>query len=123
MSEVIEETKEPEAGKGHSKVAKAATQAAGVGMALMGSSLAGNALGGGIPEHTDHGYAPARWTASAISIPFGVWALVVVGGVLQIVAVIVNLAMNAAGLGAKANDQWALAKADAKAARRAAKAA
>ena len=133
MSEVIEETKEPEAGKGHSKVAKAASQAAGVGMALMGSSLAGNALGGGIPEHTDHGYAPARWTASAISIigfliggiafPFGVWPLVVVGGALQIVAVIVNLAMNAAGLGAKANDQWALAKADAKAARRAAKAA
>jgi hypothetical protein len=133
MSEVIEETKEPEAGKGHSKVAKAASQAAGVGMALMGSSLAGNALGGGIPEHTDHGYAPARWTASAISIigfliggiafPFGVWALVVVGGALQVVAVIVNLAMNAAGLGAKANDQWALAKADAKAARRAAKAA
>ena len=133
MSEVIEETKEPEAGKGHSKVAKAASQAAGVGMALMGSSLAGNALGGGIPEHTDHGYAPARWTASAISIigfliggiafPFGVWPLVVVGGALQIVAVIVNLGMNAAGLGAKANDQWALAKADAKAARRAAKAA
>jgi hypothetical protein len=133
MSEVIEETKEPEAGKGHSKVAKAASQAAGVGMALMGSSLAGNALGGGIPEHTDHGYAPARWTASAISIigfliggiafPFGVWALVVVGGALQIVAVIVNLVMNAAGMGAKANDQWALAKADAKAARRAAKAA
>jgi hypothetical protein len=133
MSEVIEETKEPEAGKGHSKMAKAASQAAGVGMALMGSSLAGNALGGGIPEHTDHGYAPARWTASAISIigfliggiafPFGVWSLVVVGGALQVVAVIVNLAMNAAGMGAKANDQWALAKADAKAARAAAKAA
>jgi hypothetical protein len=133
MSEVIEETKEPEAGKGHSKVAKAASQAAGVGMALMGSSLAGSALGGGIPEHTDHGYAPARWTASAISIlgwliggiafPFGVWALVVVGGALQVVAVIVNLAMNAAGMGAKTNDRWAQAKADAKAARRAAKAA
>jgi hypothetical protein len=134
MSEVIEETKEPEAGKGHSKVARAATQAAGVGMALMGSSLAGNALGGGgIPDHTDHGYAPARWAAAAVSIlgwliggiafPFGVWPLVVVGGALQIVAVIVNLAMNAAGMGAKANDQWALAKADAKAARAAAKAA
>jgi len=133
MSEVIEETQESEAGKGHSKVAKAASQAAGVGMALMGSSLAGNALGGGIPDHTDHGYAPARWTASVISIigfliggiafPFGVWPLVVVGGALQVVAVIVNLAMNAAGMGAKANDQWALAKADAKAARAAAKAA
>jgi hypothetical protein len=133
MSEVIEETKEPEAGKGHSKVGRAASQAAGVGMALMGSSLAGNALGGGIPDHADHGYAPARWAAAAVSIvgwliggiafPFGVWPLVVVGGALQIVAVIVNLAMNAAGMGAKANDQWALAKADAKAARAAAKAA
>ena len=133
MSEVIEETQESDAGKGRSKVAHVASQAAGVGMALMGSSLAGNAIGGGIPEHTDHGYAPARWTASAISIigfliggiafPFSVWPLVVVGGVLQIVAVIVNLAMNAAGLGAKANDRWALAKAEAKAARAAAKAA
>ena len=130
MSEVIEET---EAGKGRSKVAQAASQAAGMGMALMGSSLAGNALGGGIPEHTDHGYAPARWTASAISIigfliggiafPFGIWALVIVGGVLQVVAVIVNLAMNAAGMGALANDQWSAAKAEAKAARAAAKAA
>jgi len=133
MSEVIEETQEAGAEKGHSKVAKAASQAAGVGMALMGSSLAGSALGGGIPEHTDHGYAPARWTASVISIigfliggiafPFGVWPLVVVGGVLQIVAVIANLAMNAAGLGAATNDRWAAAKAEAKAARAAAKAA
>ena len=137
MSEVIEETTEPEeteeAAKGHSKVAKAATQAAGMGMALMGSSLAGNALGGGIPEHVDHGYAPARWAASVISIagflvggiafPFGVWPLVVVGGALQVVAVIVNLAMNAAGMGAATNDRWAKAKADAKAARAAARAA
>ena len=130
MSEVIEET---EADKGRSKVAHAASQAAGVGMALMGSSLAGSALGGGIPQHTDHGYAPARWTASAISIvgfliggiafPFGIWALVVVGGVLQVVAVIANLAMNAAGMGAATNDRWAAAKAEAKAARAAAKAA
>ena len=135
MSEVIEETQEAESesGKGHSRVAHAASQAAGVGMALMGSSLAGGALGGGIPEHVDHGYAPARWTASLISIigfliggiafPFGVWPLVVVGGALQIVAVIVNLAMNAAGMGAEANDRWAAAKAEAKAARAAAKAA
>lgn len=137
MSEVIEETTEPEeteeAAKGHSKVAKAATQAAGMGMALMGSSLAGNALGGGIPEHVDHGYAPARWAASVISIagflvggiafPFGVWPLVVVGGALQVVAVVVNLAMNAAGMGAATNDRWAKAKAEAKAARVATKAA
>ena len=129
MSEVIEETQESESesGKGHSRVAHAASQAAGVGRALMGSSLAGNAIGGGIPEHTDHGYAPARWTASAISIigfliggiafPFGVWPVVVVGGVLQIVAIIANLAMNAAGMGAKTNDAWAAAKAEARAAR------
>jgi len=131
MSEVIEETAAAE--KGHSKVAKAASQAAGVGMALMGSSLAGNALGGGVPDHVDHGYAPARWTSGAISIigwliggiafPFGIWPLVIIGGVLQIVALIVNLAMNAAGLGAPANDRWAAAKAEAKAARAAAKAA
>jgi len=124
MSEVIEET---QAEKGRSKMAHAASQAAGVGMALMGSSLAGNALGGGVPDHVDHGYAPARWTAAAISafgwliggiaFPFGIWALVVIGGVLQVVAIIVNLAMNAAGMGAKANDHWAAAKAQAKAAR------
>ena len=125
MSEVIEETKEPEAETGRSKVAKAAGQAAGVGMALMGSSLAHS------EPHADHGYAAARWTAGAISIigwlvggiafPFGIWALVVVGGALQIVAVIVNLAMNAAGMGAEANDRWAAAKAEAKAARAEAK--
>ena len=131
MSEVIEETEA--AAKGHSKVGHAAGQVAGVGMALMGSSLAGKALGGGVPEHVDHGYAPARWTASAISIlgfliggiafPFGIWALVAIGGVLQVVAIVANLAMNAAGMGAKANDNWAVAKAEAKAARAAAKAA
>jgi hypothetical protein len=127
MSEVIEETTEPEADKGRSKVVKAAGQAAGMGMALMGSSLAH------AEPHVDHGYAPARWAASAVSIlgfliggiafPFGVWALVVVGGALQVVAVVVNLAMNAAGMGAATNDRWAAAKAEAKAARAAAKAA
>jgi hypothetical protein len=121
MSEVIEETTEPEADKGRSKVVKAAGQAAGMGMALMGSSLAH------AEPHVDHGYAPARWAASAVSIlgfliggiafPFGVWALVVVGGALQVVAI------NAAGLGATTNDRWAAAKAEAKAARAAAKAA
>jgi hypothetical protein len=116
MSEVIEETKQ-------ASVPNKLVQAAGVGMALMGSSLA-NAHN---EPHTDHGYAPARWTAAAISIlgwliggiafPFGVWVLVVIGGVLQIVALIVNLAMNAAGYGPKTNDAWAAAKAQAKAAR------
>lgn len=120
MSEVIEETP---AGAG-SKVAKAVGQAATVGMSMMGSSIAH------AEPHVDHGYAPARWTAAAISIvgwlvggiafPFGIWSLVVIGGVLQVVAVIVNLAMNAAGMGAKSNDDWAAAKAEAKAARAAA---
>ena len=118
MSEVIEET---QAGTGHSKVVKVVGQAAGIGMSMMGSSMAHT------EPHVDHGYAPARWAASAISVigwliggiafPFGLWALVMVGGVLQVVAIIVNLAMNAAGMGAKTNDRWAAAKADAKAAR------
>jgi hypothetical protein len=118
MSQVVEET---ESVAGHSKVARVAGQAAGVGMALMGSSLAAS------EPHVDHGYAPARWTAVTISalgwlvggiaFPFGIWALVVIGGVLQIVALVVNLSMNAAGLGAKSNDDWAAAKAQAKAAR------
>ena len=115
MSQVIEETQQAE--KAPSKV----VQVAGVGMALMGSSLAHS------EPHADHGYAPARWTAAAISIlgfliggiafPFGILALVAVGGALQIVAVAANLGMNAAGLGAACNDRWAAAKADAKAAR------
>ena len=118
MSEVIEET---HAQKGQSKVAGVAGKAALVGMSMMGSSVAHT------EPHADHGYAPARWTAAAISIigwlvggiafPFGIWALVVVGGVLQVVAVIVNLAMNAAGMGARANDDWAAAKAKAAEAR------
>ncbi|HET9169332.1 MAG TPA: HGxxPAAW family protein [Actinospica sp.] len=118
MTEVIEETHAEE--KAQSAVAKAAL----VGMSMMGSSVAHT------EPHADHGYAPARWTASAISIigfliggiafPFGIWALVVVGGVLQVVAVIANLAMNAAGMGAKANDRWAAAKAQAAEARSAA---
>jgi hypothetical protein len=119
MSQVIEETQQDEqkVEKGASKV----VQAAGMGMALMGSSLAH------AEPHADHGYAPARWAAAAVSIigfligglafPFGIWALVVVGGALQIVAVAVNLGMNAAGLGAACNDRWAEAKAEAKAAR------
>ncbi|HTJ71658.1 MAG TPA: HGxxPAAW family protein [Actinospica sp.] len=97
-------------------------QVAGVGMALMGSSLPSSA-----EAHVDHGYAPARWAAVSVSglgwiiggvaLPLGNIPLVVLGGVLQVVAVVVNLAMNAAGLGALANDQWAEAKAAAKAVR------
>ena len=117
MSQVIEEAEEA------SKAPNKLVQAAGMGMALMGSSLAGAKD----EPHVDHGYAPARWAAAAISIvgwliggvayPFGIWALVALGAVLQVVAIVVNLAMNAAGLGAKTNDRWAEAKAAAKAAR------
>jgi hypothetical protein len=117
MTDVIEETAHEASQPGK------LVQVAGMTMSLMGSSYA-NAHN---EEHIDHGYAPARWAAAAISIlgfliggiafPFGIWELVVVGGLLQIVAVIVNLSLNAAGYGAKANDQWAAAKARAKAAR------
>jgi hypothetical protein len=116
MSQVIGETQTE---KGESTLAKAA----GVGMALMGASSLPTAE----DHHVDHGHAPARawaclisgagWLVGGIAFPFHLWALVVIGGILQIVAIIVNLAMNAAGLGAKANRDWAAAKAQAKAAR------
>jgi hypothetical protein len=121
MSEVIEGTEAEEAEKGSSRVAQAAGKAALVGMSMMGSSVAHT------EPHVDHGYAPARWAAAAVSVlgwliggiayPFSIWWLVGVGGGLQIVAVIVNLAMNGAGMGAKANDDWAAAKARGRAAK------
>ena len=127
MSEVIEQSETGEAEKSSSRVAQVAGKAALAGMSMMGSSVAHT------EPHVDHGYAPARWAAVAISAfgwliggiayPFGVWWLVGVGGALQIVAIIVNLALNGAGLGAKSNRDWAAAKAEAKAARAAAKAA
>lgn len=119
---MAEATEEVRARKGRA----ALTQVAGVGMALMGSSMPGTAAVDGAP-HVDHGYAPARWAAVSISglgwvlggiaLPLGVIWLVVVGGVLQVVAIVVNLAMNAAGTGAAANDHWAKAKAQAAAER------
>lgn len=117
-AEAIETLPSPHKGR------SALSQAAGVGMALMGASLPSSATG---EAHADHGYAPARWWAVSISAlgwvvggiayPFGIWVLVALGAVLQVVAIIVNLAMNAAGYGAASNDQWAQAKAAAKAAR------
>ena len=105
---------------------KALTQAAGVGMALMGSSMPGTAAVDGAHVE-DHGYAPARWAAVSISalgwviggiaFPLGIIWLVVLAAVLQVVAIVVNLAMNAAGMGAQANDHWARAKAEARAKR------
>jgi hypothetical protein len=119
MSQVIEET-EPE--KGQSKAAKVA----GASMALMGAS----ALSTPGEHHADHGYAAARWVgvtisgigwlAGGIAFPFHLWVVVIIGAALQIVALVVNLSMNAAGMGAKANDDWAAAKAEAKQARAAA---
>ncbi len=77
--------------------------------------------------HVDHGHCPARTWACLISglgfliggiaFPFHVWTVVVIGGVLQIVAIVVNQVLNSAGLGPKSNRDWAAAKAAAKAAR------
>lgn len=118
MSQVIGET-ETETEKSPTALAKAA----GIGMALMGASSPGTTE----EHHVDHGHAPARawacliagagWLVGGIAFPFHLWTLVVIGGVLQIVAIIVNLSMNAAGLGAQANRDWAAAKARAEAAR------
>lgn len=111
MSQVIEEPQRAEEGTSR------AVAPAGNGVAAAAHPV----------PHADHGYAPARWAAALVSIvgwliggiafPFHIWALVAIGGVLQVVAIAVNLGMNAAGMGALANDQWAAAKAEAKAAR------
>jgi hypothetical protein len=116
MSQVIEETS---AEKGSSPLAKVA----GAGMALMGAS----SLPTTEEHNVDHGHAPARtwaclisglgWLVGGIAFPYHLWAVVVIGGVLQIVAIVVNVALNGAGLGAKANRDWAEAKAKAAAAR------
>ena len=108
-----------QAGKGFSKF----TQAAGMGAALMGASVAH------MDTEIDHGYSPARWAGVVISIvgflaagfgfPLQVWPLVAVGGALQVVAVVVALLMNKAGLGHDNNRQWAELKAQARAARQA----
>ncbi|HEV2635630.1 MAG TPA: HGxxPAAW family protein [Actinocrinis sp.] len=119
MSEAeVTETVQPHKGR------TAVKQAAGMGMALMGSSLAGTTIRG--EEHIDHGHAPARWAAVCISgfgwliggvaFPFGIWSLVWIGVALQVVAIVVNLSMNASGYGARSTSQWAQAKAAARAA-------
>jgi hypothetical protein len=118
MSQVIGESQAEQVEHGQSKMVKAA----GVGMALMGASMPTSG-----EQHVDHGHAPARtvaclisglgFLAGGIAFPFHVWPVVIIGGVLQIVAVIANVALNGAGLGAKSNRDWAEAKARAKAAR------
>jgi NADH:ubiquinone oxidoreductase subunit 2 (subunit N) len=73
--------------------------------------------------HFDHGHSPARWTGVVISavgatvggvaFPFHQWAVVYAGGALQVVALIVVVAMNAAGYGVA--DVWGELKAEARA--------
>ncbi len=80
-----------------------------------------------VEPHVDHGHAPARtvaclisglgWLIGGIAFPFHIWAVVVIGAVLQIVAIVAAVALNGAGMGAQSNRDWAAAKAQAKAAR------
>ena len=101
-------------------------QAAGAGMAMLGSSMPGTAGVDGA-AHADHGYSPARWAGVSISavgwvvggvgLPLALVWLVVVGGALQVVAVAVALALNAAGHGHPGNERWEQAKAQARARR------
>jgi hypothetical protein len=110
------------AGPGKSGVSKV-VRVAGVGIALMGSSVAH------LDAEIDHGYSPARWfgvlssltgaVVAGVCIPLRIWPLVWVGAALQVVALVVPLLMNRMGLGHPANDQWAALKAGAKQARRA----
>lgn len=109
------------AGPGQNGVAKV-VRVAGVGMALMGSSVAH------IDAEIDHGYSPARWAgvlisltgavAAGICIPLRIWPVVGFGAALQVVALIVPLLMNRAGLGHPSNARWAALKAEAEQARR-----
>jgi hypothetical protein len=129
MSEATETTQEaaseaaPQKEK-HSVLA----QAAGVGMAMLGSSTAGNAFAGNAVPHADHGHSVARWTAVALSMtgflvggvlfPFAMIPASIVGGVFQIAALIALPVLNAAGFGRP--DVWGELKAEAAAERSAA---
>jgi hypothetical protein len=131
MSEAIESAKEavremaPEtAQKGHSMLA----QAAGVGMAMLGSSTAGNVMAGNSIPHADHGHSPARWVGVILSLigflvggvlfPFAMIPAGIVAGVFQILALIAVPVLNAAGFGRP--DVWGELKAEAAAKRTAA---
>jgi hypothetical protein len=103
MSEATETTHKE--AKGHSVIA----QAAGVGMAMLGSSTAGDAFAGSSVPHADHGHSAARWAGSIISMvgflvggvlfPFAMVPAVIVGGALQVAALVTAVALNAAGFG------------------------
>jgi hypothetical protein len=82
-----------------------------------GVSRAGSGQGRGLQPWWAVSISALGWVIGGIAYPFGAWVLVAIGAALQVVAIIVNLALNAAGYGAAANDQWAQAKAAAKAAR------
>lgn len=131
MSDVTETTKDairemaPEsAQKGHSVIA----QAAGMGMAMLGSSTAGNVFAGNSVPHADHGHSVARWTGVILSMtgflvggvlfPFAMVPAGIIGGVFQLAAVIAVPVLNAAGFGRP--DVWGELKAEAAAERSAA---
>lgn len=131
MSEATETTHNeaaetaPEQVKGQSKGQSVIAQAAGVGMAMLGSSTAGNAFAGNAVPHADHGHSVARWAGAIISMvgflvggvlfPFAMIPAVIVGGVLQIAAIITAVTLNAAGFGRP--DVWGELKAEAAAER------
>lgn len=128
MSEATETTQEeaaetaPEQPKaGHSVLA----QAAGMGMAMLGSSTAGNVLAGNTMPHADHGHSVARWTGVILSLvgflvggalfPFAMIPASIVGGAFQLAALIAVPVLNAAGYGRP--DVWGELKAEAAAER------
>ena len=116
-------TAKPTESKG--KIRSAVVDAAGVGMAMLGSSTAGTMLSGTAMEHVDHGHSAARWTGVSLSaigftvggaaLWFGVWPLVWLGGALQIAALVSVGLLNAAGFGRP--DVWGELKAEAAAKR------
>lgn len=130
MTDVTETTLEaaPEAAPEKTKGQSVIAQAAGVGMAMLGSSTAGNAFAGNSVPHADHGHSAARWAGSIISMlgflvggvlfPFAMIPAVIVGGALQIVALIAVVTLNASGFGR--HDVWAELKGEAAAERAAA---
>jgi hypothetical protein len=103
--------------KGHSVLA----QAAGVGLAILGSSTAGNVMAGNTMPHADHGHSVARWVGVTLSMtgflvggvmfPFAMVPASIIGGVFQIAALIAVPALNAAGFGRP--DVWGELKAEA----------
>jgi hypothetical protein len=121
MTETTELVQEQEKEKGKSPLLKAA----GAGMALLGSSTAGNSLAGGAIAHADHGHSPARWWAVSLSFvgwlvggilfPFAAVPGVIIGGVFQVAALVAVVALNASGYGRP--DVWGELKAEAAAKR------